>query len=144
MTIRVFIADDQPKVRFALRVLLENKPNMEIVGEADEAGELLSQVTKASPGVIILDWLLPGLPEIGSIASLRDVCPDIFIVALSGRPELGQEALNDGADAFVSKIDPPDRLLEILEQNMLKQQRAEVSEELTSKVTSGRGDIKER
>jgi two-component system response regulator DesR len=129
MTIRVIIADDQPKVRFALRVLLESQPDMEIVGEVDEACELLAQVTKASPSVVIMDWLLPGLPAIGSIASLRDVCPNIFIVALSGRPELGQEALRDGADAFVSKIDPPDRLLAALDQNNIKQLRTEVSEE---------------
>ncbi|MGB3714316.1 MAG: response regulator transcription factor [Candidatus Promineifilaceae bacterium] len=132
MTIRVIIADDQPKVRFALRVLLESKQDVEIVGEVDEARELVAQVKNASPSVLILDWLLPGLPEIGSIASLRNVCPDIFIVALSGRPELGQEALRDGADAFVSKIDPPDRLLAALGQYNNRQFSSGVPEENAS------------
>lgn len=129
MTIRAIIADDQPKVRFALRVLLESQQDVEIIGEVDEACELLEQVTKSSPSVIILDWLLPGLPAIGSIASLRDVCPEIFIVALSGRPELGQEALSDGADAFVSKIDPPDRLLAALDEIRANQISRDVSED---------------
>jgi DNA-binding NarL/FixJ family response regulator len=132
MTTRVIIADDQPKVRFALRVLLESKPETEIVGEVDEARDLLAQVKKLSPSVLILDWLLPGLAALGSIASLREVCPDMYIIALSGRPELGQEALEDGADAFVSKIDPPDRLLEIIYPSESNQNSSKVPEEPTS------------
>ncbi len=116
MTLRIFLADDQPKVRFALRVLLESRPDTEIVGEAEDAFDLVDQLPPSSPSVVILDWLLPGLTEIGSISSIKNLCPEIFVVALSGRPELGQEALNSGVDAFVSKIDPPDRLQETLNQ----------------------------
>ena len=116
MTLRIILADDQPKVRFALRVLLESLPDVDIVGEVEDARELMEQLSILSPTSIILDWLLPGLSEIGSIESLRDRTPDVAIIALSGRPELGHEAIAHGADSFVSKIDPPDRLLEILGQ----------------------------
>lgn len=114
MTTRIIIADDQPKVRFALRVLLESNPAIEIVAEVSDGDELFYQVRKQKPDVIILDWLLPALSRAGSIEALKELRPTLFVIALSGRPELGQDALDHGADAFVSKIDPPDRLLAIL------------------------------
>jgi len=60
MPLSVVLADDQPKVRFALRVLLENRSDVNIVGEVDDALELAGLLAKTSANVIILDWLLPG------------------------------------------------------------------------------------
>ena len=110
MNLSILLADDQSKVRYALRVLLENRPGAQIVGEVDDAFELEEMLPDLAPSVIILDWMLPGLSEIGSIKTIRSLCPGIAIIALSSRPELGQEALVDGVDVFISKIDPPERL----------------------------------
>ncbi len=130
MAISVLIADDQAKVRFALHVLLESKPEVEIVGEAEDAEQLLSLATTTTPAVIILDWLLPGFHEAGAIKSLRDIDSEFFVIALSGRPELGQDALDSGADTFISKIDPPDRLMAVLNQyeGILLSTKGEISE----------------
>lgn len=108
---RVLLADDQPKVRFALRVLLESKPDIFVIGEATDAKELVGQIEIGKPDMVILDWQLPGLRDIGFISALRKDLPNLFILVLSGRPELGQAALEAGADNFLSKIDPPDGLL---------------------------------
>lgn len=108
---RVILADDQQKVRFALRVLLVTMSDIFVVGEVADAEELVSQVKSTDPDMVILDWQLPGLSDIGSISALRKERPELFVIALSGRPELGRAALEAGADNFVSKIDPPDRLL---------------------------------
>ena len=108
---RILLADNQPKVRFALRVLLVSMSDISVVGEVTDADELVSQIDSTNPDMVILDWQLPGLREIGSILALRKDRPDLFVIALSGRPELEQAALDAGADYFVSKIDPPDRLL---------------------------------
>ena len=116
---RVLLADNQPKVRFALRVLLERQPGIEIVGEATNAADLLSQMKKTHPDVVLLSWDLPG-PAANSplssllsslIASLREIHPKLSVIALSGRPEVRRAALSAGANAFVSKADPPERLL---------------------------------
>lgn len=132
MKLSILLADDQSKVRFALRVLLESRSDTSIVGEVDDAYELVEQLSELSPSVIILDWLLPGLSEIGSIKTIREHCPEIAIIALSGRPELGHEALNNGADAFISKIDPPDRLQEALDKITNGGSRSELREETAS------------
>jgi DNA-binding NarL/FixJ family response regulator len=108
---RILLADDQQKVRFALHVLLEQRPEVLVVGEAKDADELLAILNPTRPELLILDWTLPGLTEIGSIPALRKKKSDLYIIALSSRPELGKNAIEAGANAFISKIDPPDRLL---------------------------------
>ncbi len=109
---RVLLADDRPKTRFALRLLLERQPGIQVVGEAADAEELLVQAKVTSPTVVLLDWELPNIGADGStLSALREMCPRLCVIALSGRPEMRKAALAAGADAFVSKADPPERLL---------------------------------
>jgi DNA-binding NarL/FixJ family response regulator len=108
---RILLADGQPKVRFALRVLLDRQPGLEIVGEAADAEELMAQTASCCPDLILLGWELPRLPGTDLLANLRSICPDLSVITLSGRPEARRAALDAGADAFVSKSDPPERLL---------------------------------
>jgi DNA-binding NarL/FixJ family response regulator len=109
--VRVLLADDQSKVRFALRVLLERESGLKVVGEAATAEDLLVQTEMACPDLVLLGWELPGLAAMSSLSALRMTCPDLLVIALSGRPEARRASLDAGADAFVSKADPPDRLL---------------------------------
>jgi CheY-like chemotaxis protein len=111
MCMRILLGDGQPKVRFALRVLLEQQPGLEVAGEASDADDLLAQAAMVNPDLVLLGWELPGLVDVGSLTALRRICPDVSVIALSGRPEARQVALLAGADAFVSKFDPPEQLL---------------------------------
>jgi len=111
---RILLADDQPKVRFALRLLLEREPELNIVGEATEAETLLTQLATTQPDIVLLDWELPGLSHIDSLPTLRTAYPQLLVIALSGRLGTRQAALAAGADAFVSKGNPPEKLLDTL------------------------------
>lgn len=111
---RILLADDQATVRSALQLLLEENPELDVVGEATEAGELLAQVDMACPDLVLLDWELPGSQAADLLPALRQHLPHLVVIALSGRPEARQSALDAGADAFVSKGDPPERLLATL------------------------------
>lgn len=111
---RILLADSQPKVRFGLRVLLERQPGLKVAGEATNAEELLAQIEADCPDLVLLGWGLPGLAKADLLSALRRVCPNLFVIALSGRPELRRAALDAGADAFVYKCDPPERLLEAI------------------------------
>lgn len=108
---RILIAEDQPKVRFALRVLLERQPDLSVIGEAVDATDLLTQTETTQPDLVLLGWELPDLAEENSLDALRQVCPGLLVVVLSCRPEARRNALAAGADQFVSKADPPERLL---------------------------------
>jgi len=108
---RVLLADDQAQVRSALRLLLTQEPGLSVVGEATEAQALLAQAEAIRPDVVLLDWELPGLQAADPLFTLRARCPGLKVIVLSGRPEARQAALAAGADVFVSKGDPPERLL---------------------------------
>jgi DNA-binding NarL/FixJ family response regulator len=107
---RVLVADDQSKVRSALRLLLHHEPDIDVLGEAVDATGLLDWVRATCPDLVLLDWELPGFsPHL--LANLRELCPSLAVIALSGQPEARREALSAGVDDFVSKGDPPERLL---------------------------------
>jgi len=111
---RILLADAQSRVRFALRVLLERQPGMEVAGDIANGEELLSLTKEACPDLVLLDWGLPGLTD-DLLDRLRDECPCVYVIALSGRPEAGRLALDSGADAFVCKCDSAQRLLAAIE-----------------------------
>ncbi|MGB2909932.1 MAG: response regulator transcription factor [Anaerolineales bacterium] len=108
---QILLADDQSKVRSALRLLLEQEPDLDVLGEAVDTQGLLDWVRAVHPDVVLLDWELPGMSHNGVMSELRAICPQLLVVALSGKPEARQAALNAGVDAFVSKGEPPERLL---------------------------------
>ncbi len=122
---RVFFADDEIKVRSALRLLLEQETRaLVMVGEAADARSLLAQAQAAQPDLVLLDWELPGLRPNGHaavvespgalIVKLHELCPTLKIIALSGSPEARREVLEAGADEFICKVDSPERLVEVL------------------------------
>jgi DNA-binding NarL/FixJ family response regulator len=115
----VVIADKRSETRSALRLLLEEAPGVRVTGEADDRSSLVSAVRALRPDVVLVDWeLADGAPSGAHDASLpadvRDAHAGVKVVALSVRPEAGPGALAAGADAFVSKTDPPENLLAAL------------------------------
>ena len=111
---RILIADDQERVRFALRVLLAQQPGLEVVGEASSGETLLAQANATAADLALVDWGLPRLAETGGLPALRRASPALQIVVLSSRPGVRQAALAVGGAAFVSKAAPPERLLTVI------------------------------
>jgi DNA-binding NarL/FixJ family response regulator len=127
--VRVFIADDCPRVRSALRVLIENAvSNCKVTGEAEDLSGLQADVNRKSADVVLLDWELPGIP--GNIVNTADLISQMhktgqLVVAFSGYSEARSQACLAGADAFISKIDPPESLIQMLRTVGAKQRRGE-------------------
>ena len=111
---RILLADDQPKVRLGLRLLLEQEEWASVMGEAAEAESLLTLAEVAQPDLVLLDWSLQSSDRPDLLPALRGCCPGLAVVVLSGQPDAEQQALDAGADAFVSKADPPELLLEAI------------------------------
>jgi len=108
---RVLLANTRQKVRSALRLLLTQKPEFQVVGEAADATGLLLAVERKQPDLLLLDWELPGLPPAYLLRLLRRERPSLKIIALSSHPEAQQPALEAAADGFISKNEPPERVL---------------------------------
>ena len=108
---RILVADNRARTRFALRTLLGQRPGLCIAGEATDAAGLLAQVEAACPDLVLLDWGLRDLVVDDLLPGLRTLCPGLRVIALSGRAEDEATVLAAGADAFVWKADPADCLL---------------------------------
>jgi DNA-binding NarL/FixJ family response regulator len=111
---RILLAEDQPKVRHALRVMLEHQPGLQIVGEVADGAALLAQVKATRPDIVLLHWRLRGWSAADSLCGLREAFADLAVIVLSGHSEVEEAALAAGADAFVSKTDPPELLLDAI------------------------------
>ncbi len=110
---KVLLADS-PKICSALRLLLEQEAGVEVVAEVFRADDLLSAVGRTEPDLLLLGWDLPGGLSTGLLSALGTFFPDLRVIALSGRPEARRLALEAGVDGFVSKGEPPERLLAAL------------------------------
>lgn len=108
---QILIADNQPQVRFALRVALELQPGFKTIGEAIDTGDLIAQAKATCPDLAIIDWELPDLPMADLIHALRDQCRSVHVIVLSSRTETREQALAAGANKFICKCDAPDELL---------------------------------
>ena len=111
---RILLADELARLRYALKILLHQEPGLQVVAEAADVEELLTLVRAFAPDLLLLQWRLNGCSGAELVPRLRRLFPDLRIVALSAQPEARQPALEAGADAFACKADPPERLLEAI------------------------------
>ena len=120
---RVLIAGRQATMRRALKTLLGTRPGLEVVGEAAEKGELMSQVESARPDLLLLDDDLADEPMADLIAALQQFDPCPMVMVLGNRSELREPSLDAGAVAFISISDPPKSLLTAIEGTRLRRNR---------------------
>jgi len=108
---QILIADDEPRVRSALRLLLRQESDTAEIFEADNSEAMMRCIARRHLDLVILDWNLPHLGGHTALKALRAAQPDVAIIVLNSQSETRYAALATGADAFVSKADPPERLL---------------------------------
>ena len=111
---KILIADDQAEVRSALKVLLEQEYRDYDFDEAEDINSLLRKIEMNRSELVLLDWELSNQLMADMIPILRQLVPALRIIALSGRPEAAKAALEAGVDAFVSKGENSDRLLDTI------------------------------
>lgn len=111
---RILLADHHAQPRWALKVLLEEEPDFDLIGEAADVCDLLALAEKQTPDLVLVDKELPGDSSENMIARLHALEPIPIVVVMSSEIENSRVSLKAGADAFVSKGDQPDWLLEKL------------------------------
>jgi two-component system NarL family response regulator len=105
VTTRVLLVEDHRMVREALSEVLARMPDIEVVGEAGNAHDALSQAAQLKPDVVVLDIRLPDLNGIEVAARLRDAGSGAKVVALSAFADkrFVTAMLRSGASAYVAK-----------------------------------------
>jgi DNA-binding NarL/FixJ family response regulator len=111
---RVYLADARRAERSALRLLLLDL-NMEVVGEAADWPDTLAQAPATHPDMLLVDWDLLANRSGADLAELRVACAAAVVIVLISHLDARQQAaLSAGADAFISKGEAPDRVVERL------------------------------
>jgi DNA-binding NarL/FixJ family response regulator len=112
--VRIFIASKDSTFRIALQLLLESEPGMVVIGISDRAEGLLTILGASRPDVILLDDELTQQTTIQIISDIQRLECQCKIIILSVDPDLKKPTLKAGADGFINKNYPPDKLLPIL------------------------------
>lgn len=81
--VRVLIADDHPVFRFGLRTLLKADPMMEVVGEATNGEEAITQASSLHPDVILMDLNMPSMNGIEAVRRIQAEHPNVHILVLT-------------------------------------------------------------
>jgi DNA-binding NarL/FixJ family response regulator len=116
----ILVADHHKESLWALKTSLEEEPGMSLVGEACEAETLLELAQTQPVDLVLVDGELPGAPIDSLVRQLHGLKPGLKIVVMGSNPEFSRKYLRAGADAFVSKGDQPEWLLETLRRLMVQ------------------------
>lgn len=134
--ITVVLADDHAVVRSALRMLLEDEPDMQVVAEAGDAEAATRYVRGHRPTVLILDINMPGGSGLAAIPQIRNESPETQIVMLTmqGETASAREALQAGVLGYISKDAASDELVTAV--RMAAQGRTYLQPELGARLAS--------
>jgi DNA-binding NarL/FixJ family response regulator len=103
--IRVLLVDDHSLVRRGFRRMLEDEPDMEVVGEAGNGEDAIKLARDLHPQVIVMDCALPGMNGLDATREIIDDWPEASVVMLSMHSESTwvRQAIDAGAKGYVLK-----------------------------------------
>ena len=101
--ITVLLVDDHSLVRRGFRRMLEDEPDMTVVGEASDGTEAIKLAKQLKPKVIVMDSALPGTSGLAATRKILESTPEQIILMLSMHSEetLVRQALEAGARGYV-------------------------------------------
>lgn len=113
-SIRIFLVDDHPLVRHALRDAFRHETGLEVCGEADDRDTALKGIAASAADLAIVDLRLRTSDGLELIRDLRDRHPKVLSLVLSMQDEsvTAERAVRAGARGYVSKQEPPKKIME--------------------------------
>jgi DNA-binding NarL/FixJ family response regulator len=116
--VRVLLVDDHAVVRAGYRLLLQNAPEIEVVGEAD-SGELACRLfAELAPDVVVMDLTLPGIGGLEAMRRIvqRDPKAKVLVFSMHEDTLFVEQALAAGARGYVTKSSAPHVLVGAVKQ----------------------------
>jgi DNA-binding NarL/FixJ family response regulator len=102
--IRVLVVDDQRLVRTGLRVILDDEPDIKVIGEAADGAEAVRLTRELAPDVVLMDIRMPGMDGLEATRSILSQGPSrVVILTTFDLDEYLYEALRSGASGFLLK-----------------------------------------
>jgi len=115
--LRVLVVDDHPMVSQIIAIACNERPSLQVVGQAGDGWEALEKCELLHPDVVVLDLGLPGLSGFDVLVRLREQFPSTRVLIVSGRDDRAAvfESVRLGADGFLEKTGSVDEIAAAVE-----------------------------
>jgi len=115
--LRILLAEDHRILREGLKRLIAEQPNMEVVGEADNGIAAWQQAKELEPDIVLMDISMPRLNGAEATVKIRELCPNVRVIALTGHRASAylNEVLKAGASGYVLKQAAIDELIDAIQ-----------------------------
>jgi DNA-binding NarL/FixJ family response regulator len=116
MSIRVLVADDQALVRVGFRMILDERPDLELVGEAENGEQAIELARSLDPDVILMDVRMPGVDGVEATRRLVEegTRARILVLTTFDVDEYVYAAVVAGASGFLLKDVEPEQLVDAI------------------------------
>ena len=112
----ILITDDHPVMRDGLRMVIEEEPDLEVLGEAADGQEAIQQFRTLRPDLLLIDLQMPEVDGLEAITTIRGEFPDATIVVLTTYPGDARvvRAFTLGATSYILKTARRDEILKAI------------------------------
>lgn len=144
--IKVLLVDDHPVVRSGIRTLIEQVPDIDVVGEASTGAEALQMTRELNPDVLLLDMEMPDISGNQVANQLLKEGSSVRILALSAHDDKQyiQELLAIGAAGYLVKEEVPEAIIEAV-RGVARGEQGWVSRRIAAQLSSWmRDDVHEK
>ena len=103
--IRVLLADDHAILRSGIRALLEDEPDLEVVGEAEDGHEVIRMAAELEPDIVLIDIAMPRLNGLEATRRIMQANPQakILILSMHENEEYVRQVFASGAMGYILK-----------------------------------------
>jgi DNA-binding NarL/FixJ family response regulator len=132
--LRVLVCDDHALFRRGLQMVLDQEPDLELVGEASDGVEVVDKAQELMPDVILMDVRMPKRSGIEAATAIKDLLPHVKILMLTISDEEGDlyEAIKAGASGYLLKEIPIEEVADAIRSVWAGQSR--ISPSMASKL----------
>ena len=112
----VLVVDDHPIIRYALRELLKSTKDPPRFYEAADPEQALLMIRRSQPDIVVLDLSFPEANGLEAIGPIRNASPktEVVVFTVHASSEIARMAIRAGARGFVTKLDPPEDLIQAI------------------------------
>ncbi|HXQ71649.1 MAG TPA: response regulator transcription factor [Pyrinomonadaceae bacterium] len=114
--LKILLAEDHRILREGLKRMIDEQPNMEVVGEADDGIAAWQKACELEPDIILMDVSMPRMNGADATAKIRELCPQVKVIALTAHRASAylSQMLKAGASGYVLKQAAFDELLDAI------------------------------
>jgi len=118
MNIRIFIYDDSKDRRESLKALIALTKHIEVVGEGHNCKNVLQDMQKLAPDVVLMDINMPDVDGIAGLRTIKEHTPEVKVLMQTAFDDSDKifNSIKNGASGYILKRDSPDRIIQAIQE----------------------------